>query len=133
MVGLAKEVITRQHVLWDSTVARGLRTSAVMRDEVNKVVCPAFADSISEGDVKGEKDVGDFVAEDDVLCEIVPVPSPAIRVITELLVEVGNTVSPGMKLFSLAQCDLAIFFKHLPEGLLRSSACFLSGVLTENK
>ena len=56
-----------------------------MRDEVNKVVCPAFADYISEGDVKWEKDVGDFVAEVDVLCEIetdktsVPIPSRGPR------------------------------------------------------
>merc|ERR1711971_541485 len=92
-VGLAKEVKVRQQLVWDSTVARGLRTSAVMRDEVKEVVCPAFADSISEGDVRWEKAVGDSVVEDDVLCEIetdktsVPVPSPAARVITELLVE----------------------------------------------
>lgn len=106
-VGLAKEVTTRQHLVWDSTVARGLRTSAVMRDEVKEVVCPAFADSISEGDVRWEKAVGDSVAEDDVLCEIetdktsVPVPSPAAGVITELLVEDGATVSPGTKLLKM--------------------------------
>ena len=106
-VGLTKEVTARQHLVWDSTVARGLRTSAVMRDEVKEVVCPAFADSISEGDVRWEKAVGDSVAEDDVLCEIetdktsVPVPSPAAGVITELLVEDGATVSPGTKLLKM--------------------------------
>lgn len=106
-VGLAKEVTARQHLVWDSTVARGLRTSAVMRDEVKEIVCPAFADSISEGDVRWEKAVGDSVAEDDVLCEIetdktsVPVPSPAAGVITELLVEDGATVSPGTKLLKM--------------------------------
>lgn len=106
-VGLAKEVTASQHLVWDSTVARGLRTSAVMRDEVKEIVCPAFADSISEGDVRWEKAVGDSVAEDDVLCEIetdktsVPVPSPAAGVITELLVEDGATVSPGTKLLKM--------------------------------
>merc|ERR1712117_166746 len=89
------------------TVARGLRTSNVLQDEVKEVVCPAFADSISEGDVRWEKQVGDSVAEDDVLCEIetdktsVPVPSPAAGVIEELLVEDGATVSPGTKLLKL--------------------------------
>merc|ERR1712117_495560 len=89
------------------TVARGLRTSNVLQDEVKEVVCPAFADSISEGDVRREKQVGDTVAEDDVLCEIetdktsVPVPSPAAGVIQELLVEDGATVSPGTKLLKL--------------------------------
>ena len=71
------------------------------------MVCPAFADSISEGDVRWEKQVGDTVAEDDVICEIetdktsVPVPSPAAGVILELLVEDGATVSPGTKLVKL--------------------------------
>merc|ERR1711976_957380 len=89
------------------TVARGLRTSNVLCDEVKDVVCPAFADSISEGDVRWEKQVGDTVAEDDVLCEIetdktsVPVPSPAAGVIQELRVEDGATVSPGTKLLKL--------------------------------
>merc|ERR1712117_69645 len=89
------------------TVVRGLRTSNVLCDEVKDVVCPAFADSISEGDVRWEKQVGDTVAEDDVLCEIetdktsVPVPSPAAGVIQELLVEDGATVSPGTKLLKL--------------------------------
>ena len=31
------------------------------------VVCPAFADSISEGDLRWEKAVGDTVSEDEVL------------------------------------------------------------------
>ena len=94
-----------EHV-WDNFY-RGLRTSSVLRDEVKEVVCPAFADSISEGDVRWEKAVGDSVAEDDVLCEIetdktsVPVPSPAAGVIEELLVEDGATVSPGTKLLKL--------------------------------
>merc|ERR1712117_899470 len=89
------------------TVARGLRTSNMLCDEIKDVVCPAFADSISEGDVRWEKQVGDSVAEDDVLCEIetdktsVPVPSPAAGVIEELLVEDGATVSPGTKLLKL--------------------------------
>ena len=87
------------------------------------IVCPAFADSISEGDIRfacsllpystrefyyrWEKAVGDSVTEDEVLCEIetdktsVPVPSPAAGVIEELLVEDGSTVAPGAKLLKL--------------------------------
>merc|ERR1711963_1393042 len=96
----------RQPQVWE-TLYRGLRTTSVLQDEVKEVVCPAFADSISEGDVRWEKQVGDSVAEDDVLCEIetdktsVPVPSPAAGVIEELLVEDGATVSPGTKLLKL--------------------------------
>merc|ERR1711884_813820 len=94
-----------QPQLW--SVARGLHTTSLRCDEVKDVVCPPFADSISEGDVRWEKQVGDSVAEDDVLCEIetdktsVPVPSPAAGVIEELLVEDGATVSPGTKLLKL--------------------------------
>merc|ERR1719166_145757 len=104
----ARAVEVRQQVrpqLW--SVARGLHTTSLRCDEVKDVVCPPFADSISEGDVRWEKQVGDSVAEDDVLCEIetdktsVPVPSPAAGVIEELLVEDGATVSPGTKLLKL--------------------------------
>lgn len=38
--------------------------------EIREVIVPAFAESVSEGDVRWEKKVGDQVKEDDVLCEI---------------------------------------------------------------
>lgn len=38
--------------------------------EIREVVVPPFAESVSEGDVRWEKKVGDQVKEDDVLCEI---------------------------------------------------------------
>merc|ERR1711881_402713 len=82
-------------------------TTRVLGEEVKVVVCPAFADSISEGDIRWEKAVGDSVTEDEVLCEIetdktsVPVPSPGSGVITELLVEDGSTVQPGVQLLKI--------------------------------
>merc|ERR1719486_1003866 len=88
-------------------VRRSIFTTRVLGDEVKVVVCPAFADSISEGDLRWEKAAGDAVTEDEVLCEIetdktsVPVPSPAAGVIEELLVEDGSTVAPGAKLLKL--------------------------------
>merc|ERR1712170_255740 len=81
--------VSKQPQVWES-IYRGLRTTPALGNEIKEVVCPAFADSISEGDVRWEKQVGDSVAEDDVLCEIetdktsVPVPSPAAGVIEEL-------------------------------------------------
>merc|ERR1712076_34507 len=82
---------------------RGLRTTARLNEE--KIVeCPAFAESISEGDLRWEKAVGDVVNADDVICEIetdktsVPVPAPCSGTITELLVEDDATVSPGTQL-----------------------------------
>merc|ERR1711962_897299 len=87
-------------------LSRSLYTSQVLR-EVTVVVCPASADSISEGDIRWEKAVGDSVSEDEVLCEIetdktsVPVPSPGSGVIEALHVEDGSTVQPGTKLLTL--------------------------------
>merc|ERR1711892_758107 len=89
------------------SIYRSIYTTRVLGDEVKVIVCPAFADSISEGDIRWEKAVGDSVSEDEVICEIetdktsVPVPSPAAGVIEELLVEDGSTVSPGAKLLKL--------------------------------
>jgi len=86
---------------------RSFRTTVTMSDDIKFVVCPAFAESISEGDLRWEKKVGDTVAEDEVLCEIetdktsVPVPSPVAGVIEQLLVEDGSTVNPGMKLVKI--------------------------------
>lgn len=38
--------------------------------EMKEVVVPPFAESVSEGDVRWDKKIGDLVKEDDVLCEI---------------------------------------------------------------
>lgn len=71
------------------------------------VVVPPFAESVSEGDVRWEKKVGDQVKEDDVVCEIetdktsVPVPSPGAGIIKEHFVKDGDTVKAGQKLFSI--------------------------------
>jgi len=87
--------------------SRNLRTSTILFDEIKVVVCPAFAESITEGDLRWEKAAGDSVAEDEVLAEIetdktsVPVPSPVSGVIEELCVEDGDTVSPGTKLVKI--------------------------------
>ncbi|MED6264824.1 hypothetical protein CHARACLAT_019055 [Characodon lateralis] len=83
------------------------RTSVAYRDEVVTVKTPAFAESVTEGDVRWEKAVGDAVAEDEVVCEIetdktsVQVPSPAAGVIEELLVPDGGKVEGGTPLFRL--------------------------------
>uniref|UniRef100_A0A8P4GH55 Dihydrolipoyllysine-residue succinyltransferase component of 2-oxoglutarate dehydrogenase complex, mitochondrial n=1 Tax=Dicentrarchus labrax TaxID=13489 RepID=A0A8P4GH55_DICLA len=76
-------------------------------DEVVTVKTPAFAESVTEGDVRWEKAVGDSVKEDEVVCEIetdktsVQVPAPAAGVIEELLVPDGGKVEGGTPLFKL--------------------------------
>uniref|UniRef100_A0A3Q2Q506 Dihydrolipoyllysine-residue succinyltransferase component of 2-oxoglutarate dehydrogenase complex, mitochondrial n=1 Tax=Fundulus heteroclitus TaxID=8078 RepID=A0A3Q2Q506_FUNHE len=86
---------------------RHFRTSAVYKDELVTVNTPAFAESITEGDVRWEKVVGDSVTEDEVVCEVetdktsVQVPTPVAGVIEELLVPDGGRVEPGTPLFKL--------------------------------
>ncbi|XP_036398997.1 dihydrolipoyllysine-residue succinyltransferase component of 2-oxoglutarate dehydrogenase complex, mitochondrial [Megalops cyprinoides] len=86
---------------------RYFKTSAARKDEVVTVNTPAFAESVTEGDVRWEKAVGDTVAEDEVVCEIetdktsVQVPSPAAGVIEALLVPDGGKVEGGTPLFKL--------------------------------
>jgi 2-oxoglutarate dehydrogenase E2 component (dihydrolipoamide succinyltransferase) len=88
-----------------------------------KIVCtPPFAESVSEGDVKWERAVGDFVKEDEVVCEIetdktsIPVPSPGAGVIEELLVEDGGKVVAGQQLFKLRLTSDAASAAGAPAG-----------------
>ncbi|KAG8177052.1 hypothetical protein JTE90_024939 [Oedothorax gibbosus] len=82
-------------------------TSRYLRDEIREIKCPQLAESLSEGDIRWDKAVGDQVKEDDVICEVetdktsVPVHAPVAGVIEELLVEDGATVKPGMSICKL--------------------------------
>ncbi|XP_034233471.1 dihydrolipoyllysine-residue succinyltransferase component of 2-oxoglutarate dehydrogenase complex, mitochondrial-like [Thrips palmi] len=95
-----------QKIQW-APQSRSFQTSRVFYQESQIVNCPAFPESVSEGDIRWEKAVGDQVSEDEIVCEIetdktsVPVPSPASGIIEELFVEDGTTVKAGVKLFKL--------------------------------
>jgi len=75
------------------------------------VGCPPFADSISEGDVKIERNIGDFVNEDEAVIEVetdktaIPVPAPHAGKIIKWLVEDGDTVEAGQELFILEAAE----------------------------
>ncbi|XP_068110626.1 dihydrolipoyllysine-residue succinyltransferase component of 2-oxoglutarate dehydrogenase complex, mitochondrial [Hyperolius riggenbachi] len=92
---------------------RFYRTSGVCRQDVVTINTPAFAESVTEGDVRWEKAVGDSVSEDEVVCEIetdktsVQVPSPAAGVIESLLVPDGGKVEGGTPLFVLRKSGAA--------------------------
>ncbi|XP_025201098.1 dihydrolipoyllysine-residue succinyltransferase component of 2-oxoglutarate dehydrogenase complex, mitochondrial [Melanaphis sacchari] len=85
---------------------RYFQTSAILWEE-HVLKTPAFADSVSEGDMRWEKNVGDSVAVDEVVCEIetdktsVPVPSPVNGVIEKRFVEDGATVVAGQDLCTI--------------------------------
>ncbi|XP_073443022.1 dihydrolipoyllysine-residue succinyltransferase component of 2-oxoglutarate dehydrogenase complex, mitochondrial isoform X2 [Dendrobates tinctorius] len=99
--------------LFSLHAARFYRTSAVCRQDVLTVNTPAFAESVTEGDVRWEKAVGDSVAEDEVVCEIetdktsVQVPAPSAGVIEALLVPDGGKVEGGTPLFVLRKSGAA--------------------------
>ncbi|XP_055617503.1 dihydrolipoyllysine-residue succinyltransferase component of 2-oxoglutarate dehydrogenase complex, mitochondrial [Toxorhynchites rutilus septentrionalis] len=85
---------------------RNIFTSArLLSSEIVKV--PPFADSVSEGDVKFEKKVGDAIAADEIVMEIetdkttVGVPSPGHGIIEEIYVSDGDTVKAGQQLFKM--------------------------------
>ncbi|CAK8673622.1 dihydrolipoyllysine-residue succinyltransferase component of 2-oxoglutarate dehydrogenase complex, mitochondrial-like [Clavelina lepadiformis] len=88
------------------SIKKWFHLSACTWDSVT-VNCPAFAESISEGDVRWEKAVGDSVEEDETVAEIetdktsIPIPAPSAGVIESLLVDDGTTVTPGTALFKI--------------------------------
>lgn len=90
---------------------RGFQTSITLCDNIKIVETPPFAESVSEGDVRWDKVVGDAVTEDEVIGEIetdktsIAVTSPVNGVIVEFLVEDGSTVVPGQQLLKLEVTD----------------------------
>ncbi|CAL1284415.1 unnamed protein product [Larinioides sclopetarius] len=76
-------------------------------NELREIKVPQLAESLSEGDIRWDKAVGDQVAEDEVICQVetdktaVPVHAPCAGVIEEILVEDGSTVNPGMSICKL--------------------------------
>merc|ERR1711990_340023 len=86
------------------------RTLSISPELLAKIVeCPPFADSISEGDISWLKEVGDSVALDETVGEVetdktsLPVNAPTAGVVTKLLVEDEETVTPGTALFEMEE------------------------------
>ncbi|XP_045489611.1 dihydrolipoyllysine-residue succinyltransferase component of 2-oxoglutarate dehydrogenase complex, mitochondrial [Pieris rapae] len=103
--GAAHHVTLKPRVFTHSQVASIHFTNPLMAEQ--DVMTPSFPDSVSEGDVKLDKKVGDAVAADDVVLEIetdktaIPVMAPENGIIKELYVKDGETVKAGQKLFRL--------------------------------
>ncbi|VDO22251.1 unnamed protein product [Haemonchus placei] len=100
MIGRRMPALQRYAV----NIARQLR---ILLGDVIVVEGPAFAESISEGDIRWIKQKGDFVNEDELVAEIetdktsVEVPAPQSGTIVELLVEDGAKVTAKQKLYKL--------------------------------
>uniref|UniRef100_A0A8C4R090 Dihydrolipoyllysine-residue succinyltransferase component of 2-oxoglutarate dehydrogenase complex, mitochondrial n=1 Tax=Eptatretus burgeri TaxID=7764 RepID=A0A8C4R090_EPTBU len=95
-------------------LVRRLHMSSMFREEIRVVNAPAFAESVTEGDVRWEKAVGDAVKEDEVVCEIetdktsIQVPAPAAGILAEFLIPDGGKVETGVALFKLQLSDAAV-------------------------
>ncbi|CEF64103.1 Dihydrolipoyllysine-residue succinyltransferase component of 2-oxoglutarate dehydrogenase complex, mitochondrial [Strongyloides ratti] len=87
--------------------SRNIHLSPIFLSETVVIEGPAFAESISEGDIRWIKAVGDFVNEDDLVAEIetdktsVEVPAPRAGTIVKFLVQDGEKVGPKQKLYEL--------------------------------
>jgi len=87
--------------------SRYVSTSAHLYNDFEIVHTPPFADSVTEGDVRWDKGVGDSVAADEVVGEIetdktaMPIVSPTAGVIEELFIADGEKCEKGDKLFKL--------------------------------
>ncbi|XP_030069590.1 dihydrolipoyllysine-residue succinyltransferase component of 2-oxoglutarate dehydrogenase complex, mitochondrial [Microcaecilia unicolor] len=114
------------------------RTTTACKDDVLTVKTPAFAESVTEGDVRWEKAVGDAVREDEVVCEIetdktsVQVPAPAAGIIEALLVPDGGKVEGGTPLFTLRKTG-AVPSKPKPVESAASAAPKPEAVVTPHK
>lgn len=90
-----------------SILTRSFHASGIRLSDIIVVEGPAFAESISEGDIRWIKQKGDFVNEDELVAEIetdktsVEVPAPQSGTIVELLVEDGGKVAAKQKLYKL--------------------------------
>ncbi|ELU16332.1 hypothetical protein CAPTEDRAFT_221108 [Capitella teleta] len=86
---------------------RKFHLSKFLASDVQVVQTPGFPESVSEGDVRWEKAVGDEVSEDEVVGEIetdktaIQIMAPSAGVIEELLVADGEKVIAGQDLFKL--------------------------------
>uniref|UniRef100_A0A915D598 Dihydrolipoyllysine-residue succinyltransferase component of 2-oxoglutarate dehydrogenase complex, mitochondrial n=1 Tax=Ditylenchus dipsaci TaxID=166011 RepID=A0A915D598_9BILA len=90
---------------------RLISTTPSQFGEIVDVEGPAFAESISEGDIRWIKQKGDFVNADELVAEIetdktsVEVPAPFSGIIVELLIEDGNKVTAKQKIYKLEKGD----------------------------
>lgn len=91
----------------NNLIYRNLHTSLLQNGDFQIVCTPPMAESITEGDVRWDKEVGDSVELDEVIGEIetdktaLPIQAPCSGVIEEFLVEDGSTVGKGDELVKI--------------------------------
>lgn len=105
-INLTSEIIASSPKSVCCRTDRYIRTSSFLLQS-ETIKCPAFPESVTEGDIRIEKKVGDAVAQDEVIAEVetdktsMPVHSPFHGIIEEFLVKDGDTVKAGQPLFKI--------------------------------
>ncbi|KHJ89683.1 dihydrolipoyllysine-residue succinyltransferase, E2 component of oxoglutarate dehydrogenase complex [Oesophagostomum dentatum] len=100
---------------------RAIHASGIRLSDVIVVKGPEFAESISEGDIRWIKKVGDFVNEDELVAEIetdktsVEVPAPQAGTIVELLVEDGAKVVAKQEIYKLQPGSAPAGVREIPK------------------
>jgi 2-oxoglutarate dehydrogenase E1 component len=86
--------------------------TGTMAEQLIDVVTPAAGESVTEGTIlEWQVKVGDYIKVDDTIVEIstdkvdVELPSPASGIVTEILVEEGETVTVGQVIARIAAQD----------------------------
>nr|XP_023016720.1 dihydrolipoyllysine-residue succinyltransferase component of 2-oxoglutarate dehydrogenase complex, mitochondrial [Leptinotarsa decemlineata] len=103
-IKLSQPIASRNHQIL--TPNRYFHKSSSCWD-IQVIKVPPFAESVTEGDARIEKKVGDYVVADEVVMEIetdktsMPVHAPTDGIIEEFLVNDGDTVKAGQNLFKL--------------------------------
>lgn len=88
------------------------------------ITMPQLGETVTEGTILAwVKQIGEYVAEDDILVEIstdkvdTEIPSPANGVLTEILVAAGTTIDVGTPIAVLSDADEAVLpSEATPEG-----------------
>ncbi|XP_068204450.1 dihydrolipoyllysine-residue succinyltransferase component of 2-oxoglutarate dehydrogenase complex, mitochondrial [Palaemon carinicauda] len=81
---------------------KNFHTSVAFGGEVKPIEVPPFAESISEGDLRWVKEIGESFEEDEVIAEVetdkvtMPIKAPAAGVLKEITVEDGSVVKAGV-------------------------------------
>jgi len=92
---------------------RYLRTTGILLGDIHKVKTPAFAESVSSGDLKWIKEIGDPIMVDEVIAEVetdktsVPINSPISGSLKTMLVEDGESVEAHQEIAEIEEGEVA--------------------------
>ncbi|XP_063729131.1 dihydrolipoyllysine-residue succinyltransferase component of 2-oxoglutarate dehydrogenase complex, mitochondrial-like [Symsagittifera roscoffensis] len=105
----------------ESRECRYLHTSGIMLGEIHILKTPAFAESVTSGDLKWIKEAGDSVLVDEVVAEVetdktsVPINSPVSGALKTVLVEDGESVEAHQNIAEIEEGEVAASTSEVAE------------------